>query len=149
MSTTALGAQLAVLSLVHHARCRSWVCSIGPRWFFLCYSELTLTSSLHRIATDLCAYSIVVPVLPFRLEALGYPKEELSSLTSYLLISYSAGLVVFTPPIAYVTRRLNRGLRAPLLGGLVALIASQILFMLVRPYWAMVSGLCGLELLVD
>jgi len=44
------------------------------------------------IATDLVVYSIIVPVMPFQLEHLGY--HSVSALTGWLLFAYSAGLVL-------------------------------------------------------
>ena len=38
------------------------------------------------IAVDLVAYSVVIPVLPFHLEAMGH--KNVSSLTGYLLFAY-------------------------------------------------------------
>lgn len=89
-------------------------------------------------AVDLCSYSIVVPILPFRLSSLGYADDRLSSLVSYTLLSYSLGLVVATPPIAYFSARVT-GRKNPLILGLLVLIASQLMFMFVEPFWALVS----------
>ncbi|KAG0697793.1 major facilitator superfamily domain-containing protein [Suillus ampliporus] len=78
------------------------------------------------ITTDLLVYSIIIPVLPFQLEHLGY--HQVSSLTGWLLFAYSVGLVASTIPIAMYSERYSRR-RMPLIIGLIALIASQVMFM--------------------
>ncbi|KAF7967037.1 hypothetical protein HWV62_35996 [Athelia sp. TMB] len=78
------------------------------------------------VATDLLIYSIVIPVLPFRLESLGYTK--VSSLTGWLLFAYSGGLVLSTIPIALYSERYAQRWW-PLISGLVVLLAAQILLM--------------------
>lgn len=52
------------------------------------------------ITTDVFFYAIIIPVIPFRLEALGY--DHPSSLTGYLLLAFAGGLLISTPPITYV-----------------------------------------------
>lgn len=79
----------------------------------------------------------MVPILPFRLSSLGYPDDRLSSLVSYTLLSYSLGLIVATPPIAFFAGKVT-GRKIPLILGLLVLIASQIMFMFVEPFWALV-----------
>ncbi|KAJ7124834.1 MFS general substrate transporter [Mycena crocata] len=78
------------------------------------------------VATDLLVYSIIIPVMPFQLEHLGY--HSVSALTGWLLFAYSAGLVLFTIPIAMLSERYNTR-RSPLIFGLVLLIGSQIMLM--------------------
>jgi hypothetical protein len=61
------------------------------------------------VATDLFAYAVIIPVIPFRLESLGY--TDASARTGWLLFAYSGGLAISTPPIACVYNsftRLNR-----------------------------------------
>ncbi|PIL30877.1 MFS general substrate transporter [Ganoderma sinense ZZ0214-1] len=77
---------------------------------------------------------MIVPVIPFRLQDLGY--ADVSSLVGWLLFAYSAALVISTPPIAYLSER-HKNRRIPLLCGLVALIGSQILLMEAPTYWLM------------
>ncbi|KAI0063212.1 MFS general substrate transporter [Artomyces pyxidatus] len=86
------------------------------------------------ITTDLLVYSIVIPVLPFHLEGLDY--SNVSALVGYLLFAYSGGLVVSTPPIAWISERFNAR-KLPLVLGLVALIGSQIMLMEAPVYWVM------------
>ncbi|KAM5534344.1 hypothetical protein V8D89_011937 [Ganoderma adspersum] len=86
------------------------------------------------ISTDTLVYSMIVPVIPFRLQDLGY--SDVSSLVGWLLFAYSAALVISTPPIAYLSER-HKNRRIPLLCGLVALIGSQIMLMEAPTYWVM------------
>ncbi|KAJ6604148.1 major facilitator superfamily domain-containing protein [Mycena vulgaris] len=78
------------------------------------------------IAGDLLVYSIIIPVMPFQLERLGY--HSVSALTGWLLFSYSAGLVLFTIPIAMLSEHYNTR-RSPLIAGLLLLVGSQIMLM--------------------
>ncbi|KAJ7693534.1 MFS general substrate transporter [Mycena rosella] len=78
------------------------------------------------VATDLLVYSIIIPVMPFQLERLGY--HSVSALTGWLLFAYSAGLALFTIPIAMLSERYNTR-RSPLLAGLVLIVGSQIMLM--------------------
>ncbi|KAL4265133.1 Major Facilitator Superfamily Vesicular Transporter [Pleurotus pulmonarius] len=87
------------------------------------------------IITDLLVYSIVIPVMPFHLESLGY--ANVSSLTGWLLFAYSGGLVVSTIPTAMLSERYNSR-KAPLLWGLLFLIGSQIMLMEAPNYPVMV-----------
>ncbi|KAI0725231.1 MFS general substrate transporter [Fomitopsis betulina] len=87
------------------------------------------------IATDLLIYSLIVPIIPFQLEGLGY--TGVSGLVGWLLFVYSAGIVIFTLPVAHLSEGYNNR-KIPLLVGLVALIGAQIMFMLSPAYWLMV-----------
>ncbi|KAI1786300.1 MFS general substrate transporter [Ganoderma leucocontextum] len=90
--------------------------------------------TVPSITTDILVYSMIVPVIPFRLQDLGY--TDVSSLVGWLLFAYSAALVISTPPIAYLSERFKNR-RIPLLCGLVALIGSQIMLMEAPTYWVM------------
>ncbi|KAH9982142.1 major facilitator superfamily domain-containing protein [Lactifluus volemus] len=81
------------------------------------------------ITTDFLIYSIIIPVIPFHLQDLGY--SEVSSLVGYLLVAY-----VSTPFIAWYSERQNSR-KGTLLIGLLALACSQALFMESREYWIM------------
>ncbi|KAF7437249.1 hypothetical protein PC9H_004086 [Pleurotus ostreatus] len=87
------------------------------------------------IVTDLLVYSIVLPVMPFHLESLGY--TNVASLTGWLLFGYSGGLVVATIPTAMLSERYNSR-KAPLLWGLLFLIGSQVMLMEAPNYPVMV-----------
>ncbi|RDB29583.1 putative MFS-type transporter C18.02 [Hypsizygus marmoreus] len=78
------------------------------------------------VATDLLVYSIIIPVMPFQLQKLGY--TGVSALSGWLLFAYSAGLVVATIPIAMFSERYNAR-RWPLIIGLLILVGSQIMLM--------------------
>ncbi|KAL7425017.1 hypothetical protein Q5752_000704 [Cryptotrichosporon argae] len=87
------------------------------------------------ITTDILAYQIVIAVLPYRLQALNY--TNVSGLTSWLLFAYSAGIFVSTFPVAGFFHR-HPWRREPLIAAVIVLEGSMVLFMLARPYWAMV-----------
>ncbi|KAF9243771.1 MFS general substrate transporter [Melanogaster broomeanus] len=78
------------------------------------------------ITTDLLVYSIIIPVIPFQLENLGF--HGVSALTGWLLCAYSAGLVISTIPIAMYSER-STSRRTPLVIGLIALLSAQVLLM--------------------
>lgn len=78
------------------------------------------------IAVDLLVYSIIIPVIPFHLEELGY--NGVSGLTGWLLFAYSVGLLIASLPIAHMSERYNDR-QWSLIAGFVFLIASQVMFM--------------------
>lgn len=86
------------------------------------------------ILTDLLVYSIIVPVVPFQLEKLGY--DHISTLTGWLLFAYSGGLAISTLFVAVAAEK-YRNRQIPLLVGNVFLIGSQIMFMEAPVYWLM------------
>jgi DHA1 family vesicular acetylcholine transporter-like MFS transporter 3 len=69
------------------------------------------------------------------LQSLGY--TDVSSLASYLLLAYSAGILITTPLAAFFFHRYPYR-RSPLLGGLFVLTLGIILLLLARPFWCMV-----------
>ncbi|KAF9045166.1 MFS general substrate transporter [Panaeolus papilionaceus] len=81
------------------------------------------------IAVDLLVYSIIIPVMPFQLEALGY--DNISSRTSWLLFAWVmliVSLFLATIPIAMISERYNAR-QSPLVVGLFILIGAQIMLM--------------------
>ncbi|KAG5353883.1 hypothetical protein C0989_001136 [Termitomyces sp. Mn162] len=86
------------------------------------------------ILVDLLACTIIIPVMPFHLEQLGY--RRVSALTGWLLFAYSAGLVLSTPPIAVFSERYNTR-RMPLIIGLLLLVGSQVMLMEAPTYAVM------------
>ncbi|SCZ90569.1 BZ3500_MvSof-1268-A1-R1_Chr9g10882 [Microbotryum saponariae] len=86
------------------------------------------------VLVDLSGYGLVVPVVPFRLEALGY--DNVGSKTGWLVAAYAAGLIVSSPPIAYVGGRF-KDKRTPLLIALGFMAAAVVLFMETSSYSAM------------
>ncbi|KAK0200797.1 MFS general substrate transporter [Desarmillaria ectypa] len=86
------------------------------------------------IATDLLIYSMVIPVVPFQLEKLGY--KDVASLTGWLLFAYSGGLAMATIPVAVWSEKYDAR-KLPLVAGVIILIGSQIMFMEAPAYWFM------------
>ncbi|KAF8446288.1 MFS general substrate transporter [Boletus edulis BED1] len=78
------------------------------------------------ITTDLLVYSIIIPVIPFQLERLGF--HSVSARTGWLLFAYSIGLVLSTIPIAVFAEK-SSSRRTPLVIGLLALLGAQVLLM--------------------
>ena len=104
------------------------------------------------ILTDLLVYSLIIPVIPYQLEALGY--DDIGSRVSWLLVAHvcvstslnfqlliqifqSGALVLSTPPVAHYSE-VYRNRKIPLLTGLIALVGSQIMFMEAPVYWLMI-----------
>ncbi|KAI0252708.1 MFS general substrate transporter [Lactifluus subvellereus] len=86
------------------------------------------------ITTDFLIYSIIIPVMPFHLQGLGY--SEISALVGYLLFAYSSGLALSTPIVAWYSERQNSR-KGTMIIGLLALCGSQVLLMESRKYWVM------------
>ncbi|KAK0215890.1 major facilitator superfamily domain-containing protein [Armillaria nabsnona] len=88
------------------------------------------------IPADLLVYSMVIPVLPFQLEVLGYKHPV--SLTGWLLFAYlsSLKLVTATIPVAVWSEKYDAR-KLPLVAGVFILIGSQITFMEAPAYWLM------------
>lgn len=86
-------------------------------------------------AVDMLVYGLTIPVVPFRLQELGY--DKVSSKSGWLLFAFSLGMIVSTPPISWLSERYHAR-RWPLLLGLAILIGSQALFMEAKNYWMMV-----------
>ncbi|CCM06621.1 uncharacterized protein FIBRA_08901 [Fibroporia radiculosa] len=87
------------------------------------------------ILSDWTVYSVIVPVIPFQIERMGY--SDVSGLTGWLLFAFSIGTVVLTPPIAILSER-YRNRQVPLICGQLGIIAAQILFMESPTYWPMI-----------
>ncbi|EJD55284.1 MFS general substrate transporter [Auricularia subglabra TFB-10046 SS5] len=85
-------------------------------------------------AVDMLVYGLTIPVVPFRLQELGY--DKVSSKSGWLLFAFSLGMIVSTPPISWLSERYHAR-RWPLLLGLAILIGSQALFMEAKDYWMM------------
>lgn len=73
--------------------------------------------------------------IPFRLEALGY--DEVGSKTGWLVAAYAGGLIVSSPPIAYIGGRI-RGKQIPLIIALLAMAGGILMFMFTESYTALV-----------
>lgn len=104
------------------------------------------------ILTDLLVYSLIIPVIPYQLEALGY--DRIGSKISWLLVAFvrvsipldcwflirlfqSGALALSTPPVAHYSE-VYRNRKIPLLAGLVALVGAQVMFMEAPAYWVMI-----------
>mgnify|MGYP001600461029 CR=1 FL=1 len=77
----------------------------------------------------------IVPVVPFRLQDLGY--SNVGSKTGWLVAAYAAGLIVSSPPVAWAGNRF-RGRRMPLLFALCFMAGAVILFMETASFTAMI-----------
>lgn len=91
--------------------------------------------SARSVLVDLASYSIIVPVIPFRLEALGY--SDIGSKTGWLVASYAGGLIVSSPPVAFIGAK-YKNRQIPLIVGLVFMIGAIIMFMEANSYALMV-----------
>ncbi|TFK30700.1 MFS general substrate transporter [Coprinopsis marcescibilis] len=78
------------------------------------------------IAIDLLVYSIIIPVIPFQLAALGH--TNVSAMTGWLLFAFSGGVLSATIPIAHFSEKYNER-RWLLIAGFVILIGSMIMMM--------------------
>nr|XP_019009454.1 uncharacterized protein I206_06103 [Kwoniella pini CBS 10737]OCF48235.1 hypothetical protein I206_06103 [Kwoniella pini CBS 10737] len=87
------------------------------------------------VTTDILTYTIVVPVLPYRLQALNY--TNISALTSWLLFAYSIGIFLCTLPVAYFFHKYPYR-RSPLIVAVIVLEVAVVLFMTINAYWVMV-----------
>lgn len=87
------------------------------------------------VLVDLSSYSIVVPVIPFRLEALGY--TDIGSKTGWLVAAYAGGLIVSSPPVGYIGAK-YKGRQIPLVVGLLFMAGAIIMFMEAKTYALMV-----------
>ncbi|KAI0296710.1 major facilitator superfamily domain-containing protein [Russula brevipes] len=115
-------------------RASSWFITLGTTFLVRMGHTSPFIVAPSGITSDFLIYSIIIPVMPFHLQALGY--SEISSLVGYLLVAYSSGLALSTPVIAWYTERLKTR-KETLMIGLLALSGSQILLMECREYWIM------------
>jgi len=87
---------------------------------------ITFTISFGLLV-DMAAYGLMVPVLPFRLESIGY--HNIPAKSSYLIAAFALGLIVSSIPIG-IFGEMVKARKTPLLFCLVFLAASLILFWL-------------------
>ncbi|KAA1066191.1 hypothetical protein PGT21_024512 [Puccinia graminis f. sp. tritici] len=104
-------------------RCR---CSNSIKKFTGSVTYITFTISFGLLV-DMAAYGLMVPVLPFRLESIGY--HNIPAKSSYLIAAFALGLIVSSVPIG-IFGEVVKARKAPLLFCLVFLAASLILFWL-------------------
>ncbi|KPV72222.1 uncharacterized protein RHOBADRAFT_3987, partial [Rhodotorula graminis WP1] len=87
------------------------------------------------VLVDLSSYSLVVPVVPFRLEALGY--DDIGGKTGWLVAAYAAGLIVSSPVAGWVGAK-YKNRQVPLTLGLLFMAGAVILFMESKSFALMV-----------
>ncbi|TFK26563.1 MFS general substrate transporter [Coprinopsis marcescibilis] len=97
---------------------------IGLRWRASVWFTTLVVGS--GIAIDLLVYSIIIPVIPFQLELIGY--SDVSALSGWLLFAFSGGLLISTFPIAHVSEKYNDR-RWLLIIGFIILIGSLVMMM--------------------
>ncbi|EKD00126.1 hypothetical protein A1Q2_05562 [Trichosporon asahii var. asahii CBS 8904] len=87
------------------------------------------------VTMDVLAYAIIVPVLPYRLQALGH--TGIAGKMTWLLFAYSAGIFICTFPVAFFFHRYPFR-RGPLIVAVLVMEGSFVMFMLANPYWCMI-----------
>ena len=80
---------------------------------------------------DLSSYSLAVPVIPFRLQALGY--GDIGGKTGWLVSAYAGGLIVSSPVVAVVGAK-YKNRQIPLFLGLLFMAGAVVLFMEAESY---------------
>ncbi|GEM11685.1 MFS amine transporter [Rhodotorula toruloides] len=121
-------------------------------------TTLILLAVFLAVLVDTAAYSIAAPIIPFRLERLGY--RNVGSKVGWIIACFGAGLIVATPMAVYIASKTSNR-QIPLLGGAVSMAGSIVLFMeckgfapmLVARLWQGLSGTIlwtfGLALVID
>ncbi|KAA1114844.1 hypothetical protein PGT21_025184 [Puccinia graminis f. sp. tritici] len=79
------------------------------------------------LMVDMATYGIMVPVLPFRLESIGY--ENVPATSSYLIAAYALGLIISSIPVG-IFGEIVSSRKVPLLTCLVFQASSLIMFWL-------------------
>ncbi|GAA5829780.1 hypothetical protein JCM11251_007876 [Rhodosporidiobolus azoricus] len=87
------------------------------------------------VLVDLSSYAIIVPVIPFRLAELGY--DDIGGKTGWLVAAYAGGLIVSSPPAAWIGAKWKNR-QIPLTIGLLFMAGAIILFMETSSFTAMV-----------
>ena len=82
------------------------------------------------------ADGLVTPILPYRLESLGVPEEQIGRKVGLLIGAYAAGLVLSSIPVG-VLGELYPGRRLPLLFGCGLALGGVALFALGQTFAAM------------
>ncbi|EJD04276.1 MFS general substrate transporter [Fomitiporia mediterranea MF3/22] len=98
----------------------------------------------YGITVDVMVYALVIPVLPFQLEKLGF--HHVSALVAYLLLAFSVTLVIFSPLFSWLSEK-YRTRRSPLIWGLISLMGFLVMFMEAPNYAVMIvaRGLQGIS----
>jgi MFS family permease len=93
------------------------------------FSTITVTVAIYA---DLFVYSLVIPVLPILLaERVHIAPGNIQISLSGLLAAYNASVCVAAPIVAYLADRWKNR-KIYLLGGLLALAGTTVLFMVLR-----------------
>ncbi|KAK4051339.1 hypothetical protein OIV83_002823 [Microbotryomycetes sp. JL201] len=105
--------------------------------FLRCRSSttfITLTVGLG-VLVDLAGYSLIVPVVPFRLEQLGF--DHIESKTGWLVASYGLALCLGSPLVAWLGMVI-RNRRLPLIAYLMLMFAGITSFMETKSFHVMI-----------
>ncbi|BGP23006.1 hypothetical protein JCM10295v2_001899 [Rhodotorula toruloides] len=106
-----------------------------PPLFLRWRSSTTLILvAVFIVLVDTAAFSIAAPIIPFRLEQLGY--ESVGDKVGWIIACFGAGLIAATPIAVYVGSRVSSR-QLPLLAGLLSMAGALILFMESRSFVAM------------
>lgn len=99
----------------------------------------------RAVLVDLSSYSLVVPVVPFRLQALGY--GDVGGKTGWLVSAYAGGLIVSSPVVAVIGAK-YKNRQIPLFLGLLFMAAAVVIFMEAKTFGEPPTGsdcaLCSL-----
>jgi MFS family permease len=94
------------------------------------HTRLTIVDP-SAVLVDLSSYSLAVPVIPFRLQALGY--GDIGGKTGWLVSAYAGGLIVSSPVVAVVGAK-YKNRQIPLFLGLLFMAGAVVLFMEAESY---------------
>ncbi|GAA5859798.1 hypothetical protein JCM8547_007033 [Rhodosporidiobolus lusitaniae] len=109
-----------------------------PVWLRLRSSTAFIALTVgFGVLVDLSSYAIIVPVIPFRLQELGFAEDRIGGLTAWLVAAYAGGLIVSSPVAAWVGAK-YKNRQIPLIGGLLFMAGAIILFMETHNYAAMI-----------
>lgn len=113
---------------------REWLSELRGSTFVI---VITVTLAIF---TDILAYSIVVPVVPFAFtERMGVPESGVQTQVAISLAVYSAGLIVGSLAIGYIADRLRRR-QELMIGGLFLFIAATIMLCVAKAVWLYMLG---------
>ncbi|GEM11684.1 MFS transporter [Rhodotorula toruloides] len=107
---------------------------------------MALFDNPHPLLVDTAAFSIAAPIIPFRLEQLGY--ESVGDKVGWIIACFGAGLIAATPIAVYVGSRVSSR-QLPLLAGLLSMAGALILFMESRSFVAMFVARLWQALVID
>lgn len=92
------------------------------------------------VFTDVFLYSVIVPVIPFSIESrAGVASDDVQHWVSVLLAVYGGALLVAAPVFGVLADRI-KSRQIPLLGGLLVLMGSTVMFCLGRSIALLVTA---------